>query len=220
MSHILVAEDDTRISDLISGALESQGYTVTVTDSGPAALGLALRGDVELMILDLGLPMMDGTQVLEQLRSHDVGLPIIVLSARTELSDRLRVLEGGADDYMPKPFQIEELLVRVRLRLAHTENAAVTEPILQHGDLSLNLRTHQAMVGEKSFDLSRRELDLLETFLRHPGQVLSRAQLLSQVWGLHHEAGSNVVDAYVKSLRKKIGNDRLETIRGVGYRLR
>ncbi len=220
MSHILVAEDDTRISALIQGALESQGYAVTVTDSGPAALGLALSGDFELLILDLGLPMMDGTQVLEQLRSHEVALPIIVLSARTELSDRLRVLEGGADDYMPKPFQVEELLVRVRLRLAGQENAAATEPILTHGDLSLNLRTHQATVRDKTFDLSRRELDLLETFLRHPGQVLSRAQLLSQVWGLHHEAGSNVVDAYVKSLRKKIGNDLLETIRGVGYRLR
>ncbi len=223
MSRILVAEDDRGIADFIRRGLTSAGYACDVVDSGPAAFALARSGDFDLMILDLGLPHMDGADVLEQLRTLRVALPIIVLTARTKLEDRIRMLEGGADDYMPKPFQFAELLARVRLRLADKSNVegAGTDTTyrMNRGDLVLDLRTQRVKDGEKWRDLSRREVGLLETFMRHPGQILSRAQLLSMVWGMDFDPGSNVVDVYVRTLRKKIGTDRIETVRGSGYRL-
>lgn len=150
-----------------------------------------------------------------------------MLTARTALKDRVRALEGGANDYMPKPFQFAELLARVRLRLHDSTPAADAETTasareygtLNHGELTLDMRQHRVKVDGKWKDLSRRELGLLETFMRHPRMVLSRAQLLSHVWGLDFDPGSNVVDVYIATLRKKIGAQRLETVRGAGYRL-
>lgn len=224
MSRILIAEDDLGIADFISRGLEASGYTCTVVGSGPAAFAKARSGDFDLMVLDLGLPHMDGTEVLSELRALGVVMPIIVLTARTTVDERVRVLESGADDYMPKPFQFAELLARVRLRLAdaaaNTAGAVVDSTRLTHRDLVLDLRTQRVSVDGTWKDLSRREMGLLETFLRHPGQILSRAQLLSLVWGMDFDPGSNVVDVYVRTLRKKIGAERIETVRGSGYRLK
>ncbi|MDO5098915.1 MAG: response regulator transcription factor [Corynebacterium sp.] len=221
MSRILIAEDDTGIAEFIARGLESAGYCCDVVDSGPVAFGMARSGAYQLMILDLGLPDMDGTDILEQLRALGATLPIIVLTARTGLEDRIRTLEGGANDYMPKPFQFAELLARVRLRLSDTSTeTAQSTTQLEHSGMVLDLRAHRVLVADKWRDLSRRELGLLETLMRHPGQILSRAQLLSQVWGMDFDPGSNVVDVYIRSLRKKIGQDKVETVRGSGYRLR
>lgn len=220
MSRILIAEDDRGIADFIHRGLTAAGYACDVVDSGPAAFGMARSGDFDLMILDLGLPHMDGADVLEQLRVLRVSLPIIVLTARTKIEDRIRSLEGGADDYMPKPFQFAELLARVRLRLADKVGDASTGGFqLTRGDLILDLRTQRVQVDSRWKDLSRREVGLLETFMRHPGQILSRAQLLSMVWGMDFDPGSNLVDVYIRTLRKKIGAEKVETIRGSGYRL-
>lgn len=220
MSRILIAEDDRGIADFIYRGLMAAGYACDVADSGADAFHLARSGGFDLMILDLGLPHMDGSDVLEELRSLRVGLPVIVLTARTNIEARIRSLEGGADDYMPKPFQFAELLARVRLRLA--DRADVGDgggTLLTRGDLHLDLRTQRAKAGDAWRDLSRREVGLLETFMRHPGQILSRAQLLSMVWGMDFDPGSNVVDVYIRTLRKKLGAERIETIRGSGYRL-
>ena len=221
MSRILIAEDDTSIAEFIARGLEAEGYSCDVADNGPVAFGMARSVAYQLMILDLGLPNMDGADVLEQLRALGTTLPIIVLTARTGLDDRIRTLEGGANDYMPKPFQFAELLARVRLRLHDSlDTAANNTAQLEHKGLLLDLKAHRVRVDNKWRDLSRRELGLLETLMRHPGQILSRQQLLSLVWGMDFDPGSNVVDVYIRTLRKKIGAEKVETIRGSGYRLK
>ncbi|MFH0411781.1 response regulator transcription factor [Corynebacterium sp. L4756] len=229
MSRILIVEDDRDIASFIKRGLEAEGYACDIADNGALALGLAQSNTYQLVILDLSLPLLDGTDVLTKLRSTGIDVPVIVLTARTALKDRVRALEGGANDYMPKPFQFAELLARVRLRL---QDSTTTSEEAEGGgtaqkeygtltfeDLVLDLRQHRVQVGDKWKDLSRRELGLLETFMRHPRMVLSRAQLLSQVWGLDFDPGSNVVDVYIATLRKKIGAQHLETVRGAGYRL-
>lgn len=217
MARILIAEDEPRISSFVQKGLRAKGFTTTVVADGASAYDLAGSGEFDLVVLDIGLPHMDGFEVLERLRGENVMIPIIVLTARDSVRDVVSGLENGADDYMPKPFRFEELLARIRLRLA---GARVSEQmVLSSGDLSLDLRTRRAQVGERSVDLSAREFALTEAFLRHPGQVLSREQLLSQVWGYDFDPGSNVVDVYVRYLRGKFGSDRIETIRGMGYRL-
>jgi DNA-binding response OmpR family regulator len=160
---------------------------------------------------------MDGFAVLEALRGQGSTLPVIILTARDSVTDTVAGLEGGADDYMAKPFRFEELLARVRIRLRDT--APAQSVVLSHGDLSLDLRTRVVAVAGTPVELSAREFTLMETFLRHPNQVLSREQLLSRVWGYDFDPGSNVVDVYVRYLRNKIGSDRIATVRGAGYRL-
>ncbi|QCB29048.1 response regulator transcription factor [Corynebacterium endometrii] len=222
MPRILIAEDDRGISDFISRGLRGEGYECDVVEAGPNAFAAARSGDYDLVILDLGLPHMDGADVLEQLRALGVRIPIIVLTARTNIEDRVRSLEGGADDYMPKPFQFAELAARVRLRLPRPGTGSANEEdsmALTHGDMTLDLRAQRVQLGGKWKDLSRRETALLEAFLRHPNEVLSRAQLLEMVWEIGFDPGSNVVDVYVRTLRKKVGSQRIETVRGSGYRL-
>lgn len=222
MPRILIAEDDRGISDFISRGLRGEGYECDVVEAGPNAFAAARSGDYDLVILDLGLPHMDGADVLEQLRALGVRIPIIVLTARTNIEDRVRSLEGGADDYMPKPFQFAELAARVRLRLPRPGTGSANEEdsmVLTHGDMTLDLRAQRVQLGGKWKDLSRRETALLEAFLRHPNEVLSRAQLLEMVWEIGFDPGSNVVDVYVRTLRKKVGSQRIETVRGSGYRL-
>ncbi|HKX67607.1 MAG TPA: response regulator transcription factor [Intrasporangium sp.] len=217
MNRILIAEDEPRISDFIRKGLRSNGFTPTVVTDGVSALDHAMSGEFDLLILDIGLPMLDGFAVLERLRGSASSLPVIILTARDSVTDTVAGLEGGADDYMAKPFRFEELLARVRLRLRDVGSQEAT--VLTHGPVSLDLRTRRVRVGEKVMDLSAREFALLEVFLRNPEQVLSREQLLSHVWGYDFDPGSNVVDVYVRYLRRKLGAERIETLRGMGYRL-
>ncbi len=217
MSRILIAEDEPRIAAFVEKGLSANGFAVTVVGDGPSAYDYAMTGGFDLMVLDIGLPGMDGFAVLRKLRAERCPMPVIVLTARDSVQDTVAGLEGGADDYMPKPFRFEELLARVRLRLATDRTAEPT--VLAHGGLQLDLRTRRARVGGRTVDLSAREFAMTETFLRHPGQVLSREQLLSHVWGYDFDPGSNVVDVYVRYLRRKLGAERIVTVRGMGYRL-
>jgi DNA-binding response OmpR family regulator len=217
MSRILIAEDEQRISSFLEKGLRANGFTTEVVADGDEALRLARSNKFDLLILDLGLPGKDGFEVLRGLREGDRRLPVVVLTARDSVADTVPGLEGGADDYITKPFSFDELLARVRVRLRGER--APEETVLRVGEATLDLRTRRAQVGEKSIDLTAREFSLAEVFFRHPGQVLSREQLLSHVWGYDFDPGSNIVDVYVGYLRKKLGKDRLTALRGMGYRL-
>jgi DNA-binding response OmpR family regulator len=217
VNRILVVEDEERIASFVGKGLRANGFTPTVVADGPTGYDYAMTGEFDLVVLDINLPGMDGFEVLRRLRRAGNAIPVIILTARTSTSDTVAGLEGGADDYMPKPFRFEELLARVRLRLRSERREDA--PVLAHGDLLLDLLTRRAEVAGRSVDLSAREFALAETFLRNPGRVLSREQLLSHVWGYDFEPGSNVVDVYVRYLRRKLGAARIETVRGMGYRL-
>lgn len=221
MSRILIAEDEPRIASFIAKGLTASGLASEVAEDGASALALAVHGDYDLLVLDIGLPGMDGFEVLARLRESGNRMPVIILTARDSASDTIAGLEGGADDYMPKPFSFGELLARIRLRLRTAgpdSDTGVSE--IAAGGIRLDLRSRQVRVQGRVTDLSSREFVLLETFLRHPGHVLSREQLLSHVWGYDFDPGSNVVDVYVRYLRRKIGAEAIETVRGMGYRLR
>ena len=217
MSTILIAEDETRISSFVEKGLRAAGYATTVAATGPDALAHALGGTFDLVLLDIGLPGIDGFEVLRRLRERDTSTPVIMLTARTSLSDTVAGLDNGANDYMPKPFKFDELLARIRVRLRDAGQQSASS--LSVGTVSLDLHTRRATVGETQVDLSAREFALAEEFLRHPDQVLSREQLLSRVWGIDFDPGSNVVDVYVRYLRDKLGAGVIETVRGMGYRL-
>ncbi|MGW0231854.1 response regulator transcription factor [Actinopolymorpha singaporensis] len=217
MTHILIAEDEQGISALIEKGLRGNGLDTTTVTDGDSALRHAATGEYDLMVLDLGLPGKDGFTVLRRLREARNAIPVVILTARTSVADTVAGLQGGADDYMSKPFRFEELLARIRLRLNAVPRPPVT--VVRHGEFSLDLRTRRAVVGDRAVDLTTREFLLAEMFLRHPGQVLSRKQLLSHVWGYDFDPGSNVVDVYVRYLRRKLGSDRIQTVRGQGYRL-
>lgn len=219
MRHILIAEDDPHITSFVSRGLRAAGYDTTEAPDGETALILARSGSFDLVLLDIGLPGIDGFTVLSHLRGEGVPVPVIVLTARDSVIDTVRGLEGGANDYVTKPFQFAELLARVRLRIGDGEQRA-SGPVLTHDDLTLDLRARRVTVGEQAADLTAREFDLLEVLLQHPGQVLSRDQLIGHVWGADFDPASNVVDVYVRALRGKIGPERIETVRGAGYRLR
>ena len=217
MNRILIAEDEERIAAFVDRGLRSNGFTTTVVRDGPTAYEHAMFGEFDLMVLDIGLPVMDGFTVLRRLRQARCTMPVVILTARDSVADTVAGLEGGADDYVPKPFRFEELLARIRLRVRTERGPEVT--VLRHGDLSLDLRTRRAAVDGRTVDLSAREFAMAETFLRNAGQVLSREQLLSHVWGYDFDPASNVVDVYVRYLRRKLGPHRISTVRGMGYRL-
>ena len=217
MSAVLIAEDEERIAAFVQKGLRAHGFTTLVCADGRSALELALTGDFDLLLLDVGLPVMDGFQVLAELRRKESPLPVIVVTARGGISDTVAGLEGGADDYLVKPFRFEELLARIRVRL-RTDQAGRAS-VVSVGSMSLDLRTREVNVDARSVSLTAREFSLLEVFLRHPGQVLSREQLLSRVWGYDFDPGSNIVDVYVRQLRSKVGARAIETVRGAGYRL-
>ena len=218
MSSILIVEDEPRIVAFLTTGLKAAGFAPHTTSTGLEAVELALQTNFDLIILDVGLPDIDGFEVLQRLRGQGVTAPVIMLTARSSVADRVAGLEGGADDYMPKPFSFEELLARIRVRL-RPEAAGADQMRLTHRDMVLDLRTRALTLEGRTVELSAREFALAETFMRHPGQVLSREQLLSAVWGLDFDPGSNVVEVYVSYLRNKLGRQRVETVRGMGYRL-
>lgn len=222
MSSILIVEDEKAIADFVSRGLRAAGYTTEVESSGAVAVALAVQGDFSLIVLDVGLPDMDGFEVLRQLRGQGVRAPVIMLTARSDPSDMVAGLDGGADDYMTKPFSFDVLLARIRLRLRGAERPATEEQApmtLSHGRWTLDLRARTATVDGSTVELPKRQFALAEAFLRNPGIVLSREQLLSSVWGYDFDPGSNVVDVYVGYLRRALGSDFVETVRGLGYRL-
>jgi len=219
VTRILIAEDEVRLASFLEKGLRASGFTTTTVGDGLSAQALASDDDFDLLILDLSLPRKDGLEVLRELRAAGQRLPVIVLTARSDPHDRVEGLETGANDYLPKPFHFEELVARVRVQLRGDDPGA-EETQLRVGEVALDLRTRWASIGGQTVELSAREFELLRTFLQHPNQVLSREQLLARVWGYDYDPGSNVTDVYVGYLRKKLGQERFETVRGVGYRFR
>jgi DNA-binding response OmpR family regulator len=221
MNRILIIEDNLRITAFLETGLQAHGFTTTVVRTAREALQMVQGAEFELVILDLGLPDRDGLEVLAEMRGQGQTLPVIVLTARDGLDDTVAGLEGGADDYITKPFRFEELLARVRVQLRNRHlPRAKEETRLQVGNITLDLLTRQAWVGDRPVELSTREFLLAEVFLRHPMQVMTREQLLDRIWGYDYDPGTNIVNVYVGHLRKKLGDDAIETIRGIGYRLR
>ncbi|MFC7376140.1 response regulator transcription factor [Brachybacterium sp. GCM10030268] len=243
---ILIAEDEARIARFVERGLKANGYASSVVEDGISALDLASSGDFDLLILDVGLPRMDGFQVLRALREMEVDLPILMVTARTGVEDTVQGLEAGANDYIAKPFRFEELLARVKLRAreAAAGAGAAGSDVLELGDLRLDLRTRVATFRdepadgdgegapadraeesggaagpERSVELSSREFTMARVFLENPRQVLTRDLLLSRVWGYDYDGASNVVDVYVGYLRGKLGARRFVTVRGAGYKL-
>lgn len=221
MSRILIAEDEERVAAFVDKGLQANGYTTEIAATGPDAVAVALDGEFDLVVLDLGLPGKDGLTVLEELRGQGCDVPVIILTARDDIKDKVTGFERGADDYLTKPFRFEELLARIRVRIrAHRPAPTSAQDwVLSHGDLVLDLRSRMASINNQPVELSAKEFTLVETFMRHVNQVLSREQLLDQVWGYDYAPGSNVVDVYVGYLRKKLGSQLIETVRGMGYRM-
>jgi len=217
MSRILIAEDEPRIASFLEKGLRANGFTTMVAETGTLAASLVRDGSFDLLVLDLGLPGKDGHQVLDEIRRRGERLPVVILTARDGVADTVAGLEHGADDYVTKPFRFEELLARIRVRLRDGGGPETT--VLRSGSLTLDLRTRRARVGDRTVELTAREFALTETLLRHAGQVLSREQLLDHVWGYDFDPGSNVVDVYIRHLRRKLGGGVIETVRGMGYRL-
>ncbi|MFB7252441.1 response regulator transcription factor [Microbacterium sp. NPDC056234] len=217
MRHILIVEDDPYITSFVRRGLRTAGYETSEATDGESALILARTRQFDLMLLDIGLQGIDGFTVLSHLRGEGITAPVIILTARDSVIDTVRGLESGANDYVTKPFQFAELLARVKLRIGDGEQR-VAGAVLSHGDVTADIRTRRVTVGDESADLTSREFSLLEVFLQHPGQVLSRDQLIGQVWGMDFDPASNVVDVYVRALRSKIGAGHIETVRGAGYR--
>jgi DNA-binding response OmpR family regulator len=218
MSRILVVEDEERIARFMERGLRAAGHTVEVAADGARALAAVRASAPDLVVLDLGLPDIDGLEVLSTLRGEGHRMPVVILTARDDVADKVTGFESGADDYVTKPFAFEELLVRVRARLREQGRNQPQE--LVHGDLRLDLRTHRVRtpdLGER--ELSAREFALLEALMRHPGAIRSREELLDRVWGFDFDPGSNVVEVYIRYLRRKVGADRIRTVRGAGYRM-
>jgi DNA-binding response OmpR family regulator len=218
MTRVLIAEDEERITAFLERGLRANGFTTVSVGTGTEALALACDDDFDLLVLDLGLPGLDGTAVLRGLRARGERMPVVILTARDGVDETVEGFESGADDYVTKPFRFEELLARIRARL---RDAGPAEPtLLRAGAVTLDLRTRRATVGERTVELTAREFTLAETLMRHADQVLSREQLLSHVWGYDFAPDSNVVDVYIRYLRRKLGAGTIETVRGMGYRFR
>jgi len=219
---ILVVEDELKMASLLRRGLVEEGHAVDLARTGDDALWMAQAADYDAIVLDLMLPGLDGVEVCRRVRESGVWAPVLMLTARDAVEDRVAGLDAGADDYLPKPFSFAELLARLRALVRR--GAAERPAVLEVGDLRLDPATRDAWRGETKIQLSAKEFALLETFMRRPGQVLSRYQLLEHAWDYGYENRSNVVDVYVRYLRDKIdrpfGRDSIETVRGVGYRLR
>ncbi len=219
---VLVVEDEVKMAALISRGLKEDGLTVEVAATGEEAVGMAGSSAYDAIVLDVILPGIDGFETCRRLRVEGIWAPVLMLTARGALEDRVSGLDGGADDYLTKPFSFAELLARLRALVRR--GRAERPSIIEVGDLRLDPATHQVWRGETEIDLSAKEFVLLETFMRSPGHVLTRSQLLDQAWEYDFEHRSNVIEVYVRYLRRKIDLpfevESLETIRGAGYRLR
>jgi two-component system OmpR family response regulator len=219
---VLVVEDDTRMSRLLKRGLEEEGHAVDLAGDGPEGLWLATENPYAAIVLDVMLPGFDGFELCRKLRAAGVWVPVLMLTARDAVNDRVRGLDAGADDYMVKPFSLLELSARLRALVRRDDRARPV--MLAEGDLKLDPASKRAWRGSAELQLSPKEFSLLELFLRHPGTVLTRSQILDAAWDFAYDGTSNVVDQYVTYLRKKIdvpfGRHDLETVRGMGYRLR
>lgn len=214
--NVLLVEDEDRIASFVEKGLGTRGFEVRRVVTGGAALD-AISDDVDIVVLDLGLPDIDGLEVLRSLRKAWASLPVVILTARGDIDDRVAGLDLGADDYVPKPFAIDELAARLRARLRARFDESLTR--LHVGDLELDLIARRARLTGKIIELTSREFALLEMLMRHAGQAISREELLANVWGLDFDPRSNLVDVYVRYLRRKLGDRWIETVRGVGYRM-
>lgn len=220
--HILLVEDEKKVASFIQRGLEAEHYTVDVAHDGEIGLIRVFDGDYDLLILDVMLPKRDGLSVLHEVRRHKLNIPVLLLTARDTVADKVAGLDHGADDYLTKPFAFEELLARVRALLRR--GAPMPAPVLTLADLRLDLVTRQVTRANKRIELTAKEFALLEFFLRHPGRVLSRTLIAQHVWGVDFDTFTNVIDVYVNYLRKKIDTDceskLLHTVRGAGYVLK
>jgi len=214
---LLVVEDEARIAAFLEKGLTAHGYAVEWASTGAEGLRLGIASDVALVILDLKLPDLDGLEVLAGLRERGAMIPVLILSARGEVGDRVRGLDLGADDYLPKPFAFTELLARVRARLRPIPTGA---GMLRAGGVYLDVLTRAVTAGGRTVSLSDREFSLMRAFVSHPRQVLSRPELLAMAWDMDFDPRTNLVDVYVGYLRRKLGETVIETVRGAGYRLR
>jgi two-component system OmpR family response regulator len=219
---VLVVEDEVKMSALIRRGLQEEGMSVDVANEGEDALWMAGSTDYDAVVLDVMLPGIDGFETCRRLRDDGVWSPVLMLTARDAVEDRVAGLDGGADDYLTKPFSFAELLAR--LRALARRGPIERPPVLEVGNLRLDPATRQVWRGETEISLSTKEFSLLEVFMRRAGEVLSRYQLLEHAWDYEYENRSNVVDVYVRYLRQKIdrpfGRDSIETVRGAGYRMR
>jgi two-component system OmpR family response regulator len=219
---VLVVEDEVKMAALLRRGLSEQGLNVDIAEEGEGALLMAGAADYDAVVLDVMLPGIDGFETCRRLRRDGIWAPVLMLTARGSLEDRVVGLDGGADDYMVKPFAFAELLARIR---ALVRRGSIERPsVIEVGELRLDPATREVWRGETEIGLSSKEFTLLETFMRHPGNVLSRAQLLQQAWDYEFDNRSNVVEVYIRYLRRKIdvpfGTGSIETVRGAGYRLR
>jgi two-component system, OmpR family, response regulator len=219
---VLVVEDEVKMGGLLKRGLAEEGHAADVARTGDDALWMAAATEYDAIVLDVMLPGRDGFEVCRTLRERGVWAPVLMLTARTAVPDRVAGLDAGADDYLPKPFAFAELLARLR---ALVRRGAPERPaVLEAGDLRLDPALRSVRRGDTQIPLSAKEFALLETFMRRPGEVLSRSRLLEHVWDFDYEQRSNVVDVYVRYLREKVdrpfGRDSIETVRGVGYRFR
>lgn len=215
---VLVVQDEAPVSSFIKRGLEAEGFAVRTARDGAESLELMSSCHFDVVILDLVLPTVSGEEVLTRLREGGSHVPVIVLTAKDAISDRVANLDAGADDFITKPFSFEELLARIRARLRTADQVVSTT--ISYGGVILDVRTRQVLIDGRAVELTSREYALLETLLHHPGEVLSQPQLLDQVWGYDHEPSSNVVEVYIGYLRKKLRPDVVETVRGAGYRFR
>jgi len=222
---VLLVEDDQRIVDFVQRGLKAEGYIVETANNGKDAIALGTEGKFQAIVLDLGLPDLNGRQICERLRGNGVDTPILMLTARDTVQDKVSGLRSGADDYMTKPFAFEELLARIEA-LMRRRGGEIKQPEakeLHLADLVLNGETHEVRRGDVIIDLTPKEFTLLECFMRTPGKVLSRTRILEQVWGYSADPLTNVVDVYIRQLRRKIDDDfelkLLKTVRGFGYKL-
>ena len=221
---ILLAEDDLRLARAVKRVFEEESHSVETTGDGDSALRLAKKGEFDVMVLDVMLPELDGFDVCREMRVAGVQTPVLMLTARTDVQDRVKGLDSGADDYMVKPFAVAELLARVRALGRRSPQAPNQRTQLRVGDLTLDVSRHYAIRGDREIELTVKEFQLLELLLRHPGQVLTRMQILDHVWQYDRDFASNVVDIYIHYLRNKIDKGfetpMIQTIRGVGYMLK